>query len=51
MKKTYMIPDMEVLEIASNQQLMAGSPGLGGDLGSTDPILGREDFLLWEEDN
>lgn len=27
MKKTYMIPEMEVIEVATNQQLMAGSPG------------------------
>lgn len=30
MKKTYLIPTVEVIEVAINQQLMAGSPGLKG---------------------
>ena len=37
MKKTYMIPEMEVIEVATNQQLMAGSPGLGGEYGGKTP--------------
>ena len=41
MKKQYINPSMEVVEIKA-QQLLAGSPGLNGTLGGSDPILGRE---------
>ena len=33
MKKTYMNPEMEVVVIKAEQQLLAGSPGLGGEYG------------------
>lgn len=40
MKKIYMTPEMEIVEIKANQQLLAGSvPGLGGNLETDDPIL------------
>ena len=41
MKKQYINPSMEVVEIKA-QQLLAGSPQLNGTLGGSDPILGRE---------
>jgi hypothetical protein len=41
MKKQYINPSMEVVEIKA-QQLLAGSPQLNGTLGGGDPILGRE---------
>jgi hypothetical protein len=42
MKKQYINPSMEVVEIKA-QQLLAGSdPTLSGTLDSTDPILSRE---------
>lgn len=41
MKKQYINPSMEVVEIKV-QQLLAGSPQLNGILGGGDPILGRE---------
>jgi hypothetical protein len=48
MKKQYINPSMEVVEIKA-QQLLAGSPGLNGTLGETDPILSREeDFYIYE---
>ena len=40
-KKQYIIPEMDVVMIKS-QQLLAGSPDLGGDYGGGG-ILGRED--------
>ena len=40
MKKIYMSPTMDVIELKHQQTLLAGStPGLGGDLGNGDPIL------------
>ena len=43
MKKIYLAPEMEVVEIEKKVQLLAGSaPGLGGDLESGDPILAPE---------
>ena len=48
MKKIYFAPEMEIVDIKTNQQLLAGSnPTLGGDLGSEDPILapGMDDEL------
>ena len=42
MKKTYFAPEMEVVEIEKNIQLLAGSaPGLGGEY-CGDPILAPE---------
>ena len=39
MKKIYMSPKMDMIEL-KKQTLLAGStPGLGGDLGGGDPIL------------
>ena len=49
MKKIYMIPETVVVEVNVSQQLLAGSPDLGGKLGSGDTILEREDLLLWED--
>lgn len=43
MKKTYFAPEMEIVDIKANQQLLAGSaPALGGDLEGGDPILSPE---------
>ena len=43
MKKTYFAPEMEIVNIKANQQLLAGSaPALGGDLEGGDPILAPE---------
>ena len=43
MKKTYMTPKMEIIDIKTDQYLLAGSaPGLGGDLSGSDPILSPE---------
>ena len=43
MKKTYMSPEMDVIELKNQQQLLAGStPTLGGNLGGSDPILAPE---------
>ena len=42
MKKIYMSPAMDIIEL-KKQTLLAGSaPGLGGDLGGSDPILSPE---------
>ena len=42
MKKIYMSPAMDVIEL-KKQTLLAGStPGLGDDLGNSDPILSPE---------
>ena len=41
MKKTYMNPTMMVVDIKTNTQLLAGSPGLGGNYGGGG-ILSRE---------
>ena len=42
MKKKYIIPEMEAVEIKS-QQILAGSPTLtSSEWDSTSPILGRE---------
>lgn len=50
MKKTYMIPTVEVIELATNQQLMAGSPALGGEYGGKTPeareIYDELDFMF-----
>ena len=45
MKKQYMKPQMEVVEIASSVQLLAGStPGYGGG-GSADPQAPEFDWV------
>ena len=42
MKKIYLSPAMDIIEL-KKQTLLAGSaPGLGGDLGGSDPILSPE---------
>ena len=42
MKKEYINPAMDIVQINATQQLLAGSVTLAGELGSTDPILSRE---------
>ena len=42
MKKQYINPSMEVVEIKTTNQLLAGSVTLAGELDSSDPILSRE---------
>jgi len=42
MKKTYISPSVEVVEINTPQLLAGSDPTLGGNWGSTDPVLGRE---------
>ena len=37
MKKEYMNPEMEIVDIKMNQQLLAGSPDLGTDPDPVDP--------------
>ena len=55
MKKEYINPAMDIVQINATQQLLAGSVTLAGELGSTDPILSREldvtdDFDLSDSD-
>lgn len=48
MKKIYINPTTEIIDIKMNQLLLAGSvPELGGELGGEDPILapGMDDDL------
>ena len=42
MKKIYNKPEMETLVIKSSQQLLAGSPGLGGEYDPSKPVLSPE---------
>ncbi len=42
MKKTYSNPIVNVVEIKANQQILAGSVTLSGELQLGDPILSRE---------
>ena len=42
MKKEYINPAMDIVQINATQQLLAGSVTLAGELGSSDPILSRE---------
>ena len=42
MKKEYINPAMDIVQINATQQLLAGSVTLSGELGSSDPILSRE---------
>jgi hypothetical protein len=37
MKKKYIIPQLQVVKIAT-QQMLASSPGLGGNYGNGDPV-------------
>lgn len=37
MKKTYKNPEIEVIKVASKSQMLAGSPGLGGEYGGGTP--------------
>ena len=52
MKKTYINPAMDIVEIKAANQLLAGSVTLNGDLGISDPILAPEfdDFDLTDTD-
>ena len=46
MKKEYINPEIEVVELQITQQIMAGSPGLGGEYDPSKPILAPElDFV------
>ena len=42
MKKTYINPTMNIVEIKATHQLLAGSVTLSGELQLGDPILSRE---------
>ena len=44
MKRTYMIPEMEIIEIQIQHQMLAGSVGIDPDVSPIDPSLadGRE---------
>ena len=55
MKKEYINPAMDIVQINATNQLLAGSVTLAGELDSTDPILSREldvtdDFDLSDSD-
>lgn len=41
MKKKFLKPTMDIVKIET-PQVMAGSPGLGGNWDSSKPVLGRE---------
>jgi len=49
MKKTYINPAMEIVEIHT-PQILAGSPDLGGNYNGTDPILSRDLDLELDDD-
>ena len=42
MKKEYINPAMDIVQINATNQLLAGSVTLAGELDPTDPILSRE---------
>ena len=42
MKKEYINPAMDIVQINATQQLLAGSVTLAGELDPADPILSRE---------
>lgn len=42
MKKKYNNPEIEVVELQITQQIMAGSPGLGGEYDPSKPVLSPE---------
>lgn len=46
MKKTYKNPEIEVIKVASKSQMLAGSPGIGGEYGGGTPEV-REDEFDW----
>ena len=49
-KKIYMIPVTEVVEVAIQQQMLAGSTlGYGDDVTDASGAESREDEDLWEE--
>ena len=48
MKKTYINPELEVVELQMSQQIMTGSPKLGGDYTTGKPVLAPE--YDWDED-
>ena len=49
MKKTYIKPEIQTYQINCKVQLMAGSPQLGGEYTSKDPVYSRStDFDLDE---
>ena len=47
MKKTYIIPSLEVICIQTRKMLATSAPSLGGDYSGTDPVL-APDFLFDE---
>jgi hypothetical protein len=50
MKKTYLIPTLQVVEIQTQQMLAASTPGLGGEYGGGTPEapgLGMEQLIEW----
>ena len=49
MKKKYIDPEMVIVKIASKSQMLAGSPGLGGDYGGGE-ILSRENDFFDEDE-
>lgn len=50
MKKTYINPTMEIVKIASQTQMLAGSnPTLGGSYDGSSSILSRESD--WDDDD
>ena len=42
MKKEYINPEIEVVELQITQQIMAGSPGLGGEYDPSKPVFALE---------
>lgn len=48
MKKTYINPEIEVVELQMKQAMLAGSDlTAGGTEDNEDNLLGRDDFGLW----
>ena len=51
MKKTYQIPEVKIVKLEVAHQMLAGSPGYGGD---TDALSGnlsrRNDADFWDEE-
>lgn len=48
-KKKYMIPAIVAVEVAMNQQVLAGSMTYGGTTNATSGNLSREDEDIWDE--
>lgn len=48
-KKIYIIPATEVVKVAIQQQVLAGSMPYGGTTNETSGNLSREDEDLWDE--